>query len=318
MKPSEVESGSAMSTLSRQKAVQSNLQRRARIIEAVRAFFMQHDYLDVETPCRIPAPAPETHIDAQASGSWYLQTSPELCMKRLLAAGYERIFQICRCFRKHERGNRHLPEITLLEWYTAGVDYTHMMVQCEQLVAHVLQQLDMDPILRYQEDIIDLRPPWPRLTVRDAFERFTDSSMDEALSTDRFDELMGLQIEPQLGRLRPVILMDYPRRHGALARTKPGHTELVERFEVYIGGLELCNAFSELTDPVEQRHRFTLESEQRRRAGKKETPLPEPFLSALARMPDAAGNALGLDRLTMLLCNAKTIDDVVAFVPEEL
>lgn len=307
-----------MSTPSRQKAIQSNLQRRARIIAAVRAFFMQQGYLDVETPCRIPAPAPEAHIEAQTSGSWYLQTSPELCMKRLLAAGYERIFQICRCFRKQERGNRHLPEITLLEWYTAGVDYTHMMVQCEQLIVHVLQQLDMDPTLRYRSDTIDLRPPWPRLTVRDAFERYADSSMDEALSTDRFDELMGLQIEPQLGRSHPVILMDYPRRHGALARTKPGHTGLVERFELYIGGLELCNAFSELTDPAEQRQRFALESEQRRRAGKPETPLPEPFLGALARMPDAAGNALGLDRLTMLLCNATTIDDVVAFVPEEL
>lgn len=318
MRPSEIESGSAMSTLSRQKAIQSNLQRRARIIAAVRAFFMQHGYLDVETPCRIPAPAPEAHIEAQASGSWYLQTSPELCMKRLLAAGYERIFQICRCFRKQERGNRHLPEITLLEWYTAGVDYTHMMAQCEQLIVHVLQQLGMEPALPYRGDTIDLRPPWPRLTVREAFERYAESSMDQALETDRFDELMGLQIEPQLGRSRPVILMDYPLRHGALARIKPGHTELVERFELYIGGLELCNAFSELTDPAEQRRRFSQDSELRRRAGKPETPLPEPFLSTLARMPDAAGNALGLDRLTMLLCNAPTIDDVVAFVPEEL
>jgi lysyl-tRNA synthetase class 2 len=302
----------------RQKAIQSNLAMRSQIIAAIRDFFKQHDYLEIETPCRIPAPAPEAHIDAQSSGDWYLQTSPELCMKRLLAAGFERIYQICRCFRKNERGSRHLPEMTLLEWYSAGVDYTHMMQQCEALILFVVQRLAIGSTITYQGRTIDLQPPWPRIAVSEAFERYADCSMVQALKSDRFDEMMGLQIEPQLGLQRPVILMDYPSRHGALARTKPGRSDLVERFELYIGGLELCNAFSELTDPAEQRRRFEQESAQRRQTGKPVPALPEPFLNDLQSMPDAAGNALGLDRLVMLLCDTCTIDDVVAFTPEEL
>ncbi len=302
----------------RQTAIQSNLVTRSQIISAIRDFFRQEDYLEIETPCRIPAPAPEAHIEAQSSGDWYLQTSPELCMKRLLAAGYRRIYQICRCFRKNERGSRHLPEMTLLEWYTAGVDYTHMMQQCEALVLFVMQRLGLGSTISYQGCTIDMQPPWPRLSVSEAFERYADGSMVQALTSDRFDEMMGLQIEPQLGLQRPVILMDYPSRHGALARMKPGQPELVERFELYIGGLELCNAFSELTDPAEQRRRFEQESAQRRQARKPVPSLPEPFLNDLKSMPDAAGNALGLDRLVMLLCDARTIDEVVAFTPEEL
>lgn len=302
----------------RQKAIQSNLAMRSQIIAAIRDFFKQQDYLEIETPCRIPAPAPEAHIDAQSSGDWYLQTSPELCMKRLLASGFERIYQICRCFRKNERGSRHLPEMTLLEWYTAGADYTHMMQQCEALIMFVVQRLAIGSTISYQNRTIDLQPPWPRIAVSEAFERYADCSMAQALASDRFDEIMGLQIEPQLGLQRPVILMDYPCQHGALARTKPGRSDLVERFELYIGGLELCNAFSELTDPTEQRRRFEQASIQRRQDRKPASPLPEPFLDALKSMPDAAGNALGLDRLVMLLCDTGTIDAVVAFTPEEL
>ncbi len=239
-------------------------------------------------------------------------------MKRMLAAGYERIYQICRCFRSKERGRRHLPEATLLEWYTAGVDYTHMMGQCEAMVIFLTEQLEMDPTIHYQGQIIDLRPPWPRMAVADAFERYAECSMHQALATDRFDELMGLQIEPHLGQSRPIILMDYPYQHGALARAKPDQPDLVERFELYIGGLELCNAFSELTDPAEQRRRFEQTMAERRQARKSVPPLPEPFLNVLKWMPDCTGNALGLDRLVMLLCDTAEIDDVVAFVPEEL
>ena len=302
----------------RQTAIRSNLELRAQILAAIRRFFSREGYLEVETPHRIPAPAPEAHIDAQASEDWYLHTSPELCMKRLLAAGYERIYQICRCFRSNERGRRHLPETTLLEWYTAGVDYTHMMLQCEALVMSLMEQLEMELTIGYQGQTIDLRPPWPRMTVADAFERYAGCSMDQALATDRFDELIGLRIEPHLGQSRPVILMDYPYEHGALARAKPDRPDRVERFELYIGGLELCNAFSELTDPAEQRRRFEQTMTERRKAYKSLPPLPEPFLNALKRMPECTGNALGLDRLVMLLCDTAEIDDVVAFVPEEL
>lgn len=302
----------------RQTAIRDRLVQRARVIRALREWFVGHDYLEVDTPVRIPAPAPEAHIDAQASGSWFLQTSPELCMKRLLAAGYPRIFQVCRCFRRGERGGRHLPEMTLLEWYAAGRDYLDLMVQCERLIGFVADRLNVGRRLRYGEHTVDLTPPWDRLSVDAAFRRWGGIAAAEALAQDRFDEVMGLEIEPQLGLHRPVFLCDYPEPCGALARIKPGDPPAAERFELYIAGMELCNAFSELTDPVEQRRRFEGANEARRTAGQTVYPMAEPFLAALADMPPAAGNALGVDRLVMLLTDAATIDEVVAFTPEEL
>ena len=302
----------------RQASLSAKLGLRAEVLRALREFFHGQGYLEVETPVRIPAPAPETHIDAQPSGPWYLHTSPELCMKQLLAAGYPRIYQICRCFRQGERGRRHLPEMTLLEWYTAHADYTHMMAQCEALVMSVLAALGRDSHLAYQNRIIDLSPPWRRLTVARAFDRHASVSMQQALDSGRFDEIMGLEIEPELGLDRPVILYDYPTACGALARRKTGHPDIAERFELYVAGLELCNAFSELIDPEEQRERFVAEIEARREQGKPVYPLPEPFLNALAQMPPATGNALGVDRLVMLLTDSESIDEVVAFVPEDL
>ena len=157
---------------------------RARLIGSVRRFFEADGYLEVETPCRIRAPAPELHIDAPPTGDWFLQTSPELCMKRLLAAGCERIFQICRCFRAGERGRRHLPELTLLEWYAAGRDYRDLMVDCERLVAAVARDLGRGQTLVYQGREVRLAPPWERLTVAVAFERYASISVDAALKEE--------------------------------------------------------------------------------------------------------------------------------------
>jgi lysyl-tRNA synthetase class 2 len=299
-------------------SIRKNLQLRARVLAAIRRFFMQNDYLEVETPIRIPAPAPEIHIDAQPCGRWYLQTSPELCMKRLLAAGYPRIFQLCRCFRRGERGHRHLPEMTLLEWYTAGADYNDMMDQCEALIGYTARQSGCGDFLIYQGNRIDLTPPWPKIALAEAFERFATTSLQQAVTDRRFDEAIALEIEPRLGTRQPVFVFDYPAEFGALARRKSDDRRWAERFELYIGGLELCNAFTELTDPREQRLRFQWEQNLRRYAGKDAYPMPEKFLRALQDMPAAAGNALGVDRLVMLLADAADIDDVVAFTPEEL
>ncbi|MFW5854694.1 MAG: EF-P lysine aminoacylase EpmA [Thermodesulfobacteriota bacterium] len=294
------------------------LEQRARILQAVRAFFYARGYLEVDTPIRLPGPAPEAHIDAVASEDWYLQTSPELCMKRLLAAGHPRIFQICKCFRKGERGERHLTEFTLLEWYTAGVEYIHMMAQCEDLIRWAARKAGHGDRLRYGDETIDLCTPWLRMTVREAFERFSPIPLDEALAADRFDEIIALEIEPRLEKRKPVFLYDYPAAAGALARLKPSDPTVAERFELYIAGIELCNAFSELIDPQEQRTRFEAELANRRKTGRPVYPLPEKFLEALPHMPEAAGNALGLDRLVMLLTDAPNIDRVVAFPPEAL
>jgi len=301
----------------RQSRIRRQLEIRAQVLRAVRAFFQNAGYLEVETPVRIPAPAPEAHIEVPPAGGWFLQASPELCMKRLLAAGYDRIFQICPCFRAGERGDRHLPEMTLLEWYTAHADYRDMMTQCEQLINYIVNCLGL-PGLQYRGAVIDLEGPWPRLTVAEAFARFGSLSVTRALDTGRFDEILGLEIEPALGTGRPVFLYDYPVQCAALARRKAADPDIAERFELYIAGLELCNAFSELTDPVEQRARFEAVLTQRAADGKALYPQPETFLAALTDMPAAAGTALGIDRLVMLLADAARIDEVVSFIPEEL
>ncbi|MDH3997735.1 MAG: EF-P lysine aminoacylase EpmA [Desulfuromonadales bacterium] len=287
---------------------------RARIIQQIRAFFAQRDYLEVETPQRIPANAPEPHIDAVPSNDWVLQTSPELAMKRLLAAGHQRLFQICRVWRQGERGSQHLPEFTLLEWYRSQANYSALMDECEQL----LLALAPTGAINWQGTDIQLTPPWDRLTVAEAFERYASLSLQQALSNDRFEEILTDEIEPRLGYKRPLFLTEYPAEMAALARKKPEHPEVAERFELYINGLEVANAFSELTDPVEQRQRFEQDEATRVGAGKPPQPLPEKFLREMHHLPDCAGIALGIDRLIMLLTEAKRIGDVVAFTPEEL
>jgi lysyl-tRNA synthetase class 2 len=302
----------------RQSAIKENLYLRARIIQAIRKFFIDNGYLEIDTPIRIPAPAPEAHIDAIPTDGQYLQTSPELCMKQLLAASFPRIFQICKCFRQGERGRKHLPELTMLEWYQAGGNYLGLMDECEKLVCFVARYLGRGNQSIYRNRPIELAMPWVRLSVAEAFKLYGSKSMDTAMATDCFDEVMALEIEPNLGDPVPVFLYDYPARYGALARLKSQEPFWAERFELYIAGIELCNGFSELTDAVDQRMRFEKELRLRQSLNKSPRPMPEKFLQALPDMPDAAGNALGIDRLVMLFADTDNIDDVVAFTPEEL
>lgn len=292
----------------------TTLEKRARIVQAIRAFFIDRDFLEVETPQRIPANAPELHIDAVASGDWFLQTSPELAMKRLLAAGYERLFQICHCWRDGERGRLHLPEYTMLEWYRADCDYHTLMADCEELFLTLAEA----NCISYQGETIDLTRPWPRMTLSEAFNNYAPMSVDEALLQNCFDELIVTAIEPQLPKNRPLFLTEYPISQAALARQKPSDPTVAERFELYIGGMELANAFSELNDPDEQRQRFLEEETQRRLIGKPAYPVAEPFLQELVAMPESAGIALGIDRLIMLFCNLQQIADSIALPPELL
>jgi lysyl-tRNA synthetase class 2 len=291
------------------------LHERARLIQAVRSFFIEQGFLEVETPIRIPAPAPEAHIEPEPAGNWYLQTSPELCMKRLLAAGSGPIFQLCKCFRRHEWGDRHLPEMTMLEWYRPEADYRDLMVDCEGL----LNALASDGLLRAgHHPAVNLAPPWPRLTLNEAFLRYTPISLPQALDQDRFEEVLVSDIEPRLGFTTPLFLCDYPASLASLARLHPENPTLAQRFELYVNGIELANGFSELTDAQEQRQRFLLEQERIAELGRTPGPMPEPFLEDLAHMPPAAGIALGLDRLVMLFTGVERIDQAVAFTPEEL
>jgi lysyl-tRNA synthetase class 2 len=239
-------------------------------------------------------------------------------MKRLLAAGLPRIFQICKCFRYGERGHLHLPEFTMLEWYCTGIDYKGLMHDCESMLLRVFEHLGMGLRVRYQGRDMDLAPPWERLTVSSAFGEYAGMTPEDALEKGVFDRVMVERIEPNLGVQKPVFLLDYPAGLASLARLSPGNRGIAERFELYMGGVELANGFSELTDPDEQRKRFLRDSETRKRMGKVPYPVAEKFLESLTHMPGSAGIALGVDRLAMILSDTGEIDQVVSFTPEEL
>lgn len=294
------------------------LQQRALILQGIRQFFIEKGYLEVETPHRIPTPAPESHIDAIPSDTWFLHTSPELCMKRMMAAGYEKIFQICRCWREKERGSLHLPEFSLLEWYRAGGDYHSLMEECEGLIRFVARAIGLGEKIVFRGHEIDFAEPWERMSVDEAFRRYSKTAMTGALEQNLFDEIMVQEIEPNLGVERPMFIYDYPAQRGALARLKSEDPTVAERFELYVGGLELANGFSELIDPTEQRERFRIENKNRLSFGKPIYPIPEKFLAELDSMPSSSGIALGVDRLVMVFLDVGTIDEVVAFTPEEL
>ena len=294
------------------------LQQRARILQGIRQFFIIKGYLEVETSHRIPTPAPESHIDAIPSDTWFLHTSPELCMKRMMAAGYEKIFQICRCWRERERGSLHLPEFTLLEWYRANGDYHSLMEECEGLIRFVARTIGLEQKLIFRSHEIDLSEPWERISVKEAFRCYSKTSMAKALERNLFDEIMVQDVEPKLGIEKPTFIYDYPGVRGALARLKQEDQTVAERFELYMGGLELANGFSEFVDSEEQRRRFHIENANRQSFGKPIYSIPDKFLAELDNMPPSAGIALGVDRLVMVFLDVETIDEVVTFTPEDL
>ena len=294
-----------------------NLKRRAFIYQTIRSFFDEQGFLEVETPIRSPAIAPEKEIIPIESDGWFLSPSPELHMKRLLAAGYDKIYQFNRCFRKGERGLQHNPEFTLLEWYRKRVNYERMMQDTENLTIAVAAALGMGHTLRYRDRDIDLSLPWERLSVSAAFSKL--AGWDPVIDPDirRFDEDTVLKVIPNLNPLRPTFLLDYPAPMASLARLKPGNSRVAERVELFIGGLELCNAYSELNNQKEQEMRFRREIAQIKQAQRRIAPMPEKFLSAVKYLPECAGNALGIDRLVMLFCNAASIDEVMPFTVDD-
>ena len=287
------------------------LQLRAAFFRAIRRFFEELGFLEVDTPIRQPLLIPELNIVPISSGTHFLQSSPELYMKRLLAVGCERIFQICHCFRQGERGRLHLEEFVMLEWYRLGADYDALMRDCEGLFEMLSRELS-------GAFPVPLNPGWERLTVADAFARYSPLSAAEALEKDMFDQLLVEQVEPRLGQSRPTFLCDYPLELASLARQKPGQPEVAERFELYISGIELANGFSELTDSELQRKRFQEEYAKMDNERARQAKMPERFLEDLGMVGQAAGIALGLDRLFMLFLGKKKLDDAVSFAPGDL
>ena len=266
--------------------------RRAAMTRAVRAFFDSRGFVEVETPVRIAAPAPEPHIDCPpvATGG-FLRASPELQMKKLLAAGMDRIYQIGPCFRDGEKGSRHNPEFSMLEWYRRDATYLDI-------------KEDLCALLRDLGLLAEGERP-QTLTVRDACRSHAGRDpWEEPWDQDRFDFDMAVKIEPALKAMDGVFLTDYPPQCASLAVVSRG---VAERWEFYWRGLELANCFTELCDSAEQARRFAEAKEERRALGEADYPLDMDFLARVGDMRSAAGVALGMDRLTMALFGAQDI-----------
>ena len=293
-----------------------NLQKRADIIKSVRRFFDDHGFTEVQTPALQLMATPDTHIYAFETEGFGLHTSPEIAMKKLLVAGADNIYQICPVYRKNESTPLHSPEFTMLEWYRTEADYTAMMKDCDALLS-----------------LLGFQAPCERITVAHAFEKYANLSSScgltagslaecaahnniRTIETDTFEDIfhaiMAEKIEPHLGQGAPTILYDYPACMAALARKKPDDPRYAERFELYINGIELANAFSELTDPSEQKSRLRADLKLKKELYGQDIPLDEDFIKALEYgMPESAGCALGLDRLIMLACGASSIDEIL-------
>ncbi len=329
---------------------------REKVIDAIRSFFKSQEFHEVETPLMVHAPGMEPYLEVfetellDAPGKKYrtfLTTSPEYGMKKLLVAGLPKIFQICKSFRNGEdlRSTTHNPEFTIMEWYRTNADYTDIMVDCEKMTEFIYDQVIGSPvngkrILTYQGKEIDISGPWERLSIAESFAKYAgvlekDLQDSEAMKkigrtkgyevTDSttweqvFNQIFLNVIEPHLGFNKPTILYDYPASMAALSRKKKDNPLYAERFEYYILGKEIGNAFSELNDAVEQEERLRAEWEERKSLGKKMYDLDEDFIAALkVGMPEAAGIAVGIDRIVMLFANAASIQETIWFPTNEM
>lgn len=323
---------------------------RLKIFSQIRRFFEAEGFAEVDTPALQVSPGLEVHLKAfqteldepflQGKAVRYLHTSPEFTMKKLLVAGLPKIFQLCKVYRNEERGRTHHPEFTMLEWYRKNATYEAMMDDTERLVKCCAKACGVKE-LSFNGRTSNPFTAWERLTVQDAFLKYAGIDIlatvpatatmepDPGLlkraaekagiwcsEHDRWEDvffrIMLEKVEPNLGDGVPVILYDYPTCLGALARKKPSDERLVERFEAYVCGVELCNAFSELTDPTEQEARFSYDMAMKEKLYGERYPIDEAFLEALRYgMPESAGNAVGVDRLVMLITGAEKIEDVL-------
>lgn len=320
------------------REVREVFERRSRIIQLIRRFFEERDFLEVETPMMqsIPGGAAArpfiTHHNA-LNMDLYLRVAPELFLKRLLVGGIERVFELNRNFRNEGISVRHNPEFTMLEFYQAYATYEDLMALTEELFVTMAEEILGSPKVSSGNQTIDLQPPWRRLSLTEAIEEYGGAKGGEVTTMERLRqyaqkrdlhldtglpygnllvEVFEKVVEPHL--IQPTFVMGYPPEVSPLARKNETNPALVDRFELYIGGRELANAFSELNDPFDQRDRFLQQAEARKAGDELASAMDEDFLRALEYgMPPAAGEGIGIDRMIMLFTNSASIRDVILF-----
>jgi lysyl-tRNA synthetase class 2 len=311
--------------------------KRSIIIKAIRDFLESKGFIEVETPMMQPIPGGatarpfKTHHNA-LDADLYLRIAPELYLKRLLVGGYERVYELNRNFRNEGISTKHNPEFTMLEFYIAYRDYNFLMSLTEELIANIAEKTLGTLKVPYGDDIIDLTPPWPRITMLEALMRkgvpaeiLDDSEKAGAWAKENkimiekgaslgkiLDEIFKEKVEPEL--IQPTFIIDHPVELSPLAKRKADNPALVERFELFVTSREIANAFSELNDPMDQRERFLKQVEAKAGGDEEAHSMDEDFVRALEYgMPPAAGEGIGIDRLVMLLTNSQSIRDVILF-----
>jgi EF-P lysine aminoacylase GenX len=320
---------------------------RQEVVDNIRQFFKREGFLEIQTPNLSPFLIPESYLEVFETKLWdrlgkekkaYLTPSPELWHKKLLAAGSGNIFEITKSFRNTDMGGHfHNPEFTILEWYRVEADYQDTMRDCENLIKFINKN---KPSITYQGKILDISQPFEKISVIEAFERFAGISdgvlfNEEALrematekgyhprKSETWEDLYNFiyvkEIEPNLGQEKPTIIYDFPTQFAPLAKTNSRDSRVKERFELYLFGIELADAYSELTDPKEQKRQFIKEQKQRQLSGKIKVKPDWDFIAALeSGLPSCSGVALGVDRLLMILADQTDINEVILFSGEDL
>ena len=287
--------------LSKQKI--NILKTRAKIASAIRSFFENQNFVEIETPVKTPAPLPEQNVDAIKCGDVFLATSPEPYMKRLIAGGFDKIFQITKCFRNGETGDKHNVEFSMLEWYRKDADYLNLIDDAKNLLNFICHKIGHHKIFS----------DWEIISLDNAWEKFTNTHLDDIPDGFEFDKSMVEKIEPGLNYNVPVVITDFPACFSPMCKQKIDNPYRAERLEIYFKGIELGNGCTEQIDKNIQIKRLREEQLARKQMGKDVYPWPNEFVDSLDNMPPAAGMALGIDRLIMILCGADKIEDVIAF-----
>lgn len=315
---------------------------RIEILKLIREFFWSQNFAETETPIAIKFPGQEPYLNPISVNfhdpngheeKFYLHTSPEFAMKKLLAAGYEKIFQITKCFRDYEEfGGLHNTEFTMIEWYRSPGDFIEIMNDTEELFKFVGKKLEVEN-LTFKDKKIKISGPWDRLTMKEIWEKYLNVNLDDYLSLealkkltselgfsvneddayeDLFYKIFLNKIESNLGIDKPVFIYNYPAGMASLSRLCASDSRYAERFELYIGGVELANAFGELTDAEDQNTRLEMDEEHRKTLGKETWPVDPGFIDALkSGIRPAGGIALGVDRMILLFTGARNLDEVI-------